>query len=339
MLEQLIETIETLKARIREHRQSLADSESRTRTALIDPLLGALGWDVANPNLVQIEPKTQQGWADYALLAAGGKRVIAYVEAKKLGSKTNAMGQVVAYAVQENIGARSRVRHCVTTDGDQWVVYDVFDQRELVSASVANDEPEECVLTLLSLWRRSIDEGRWNSASSPIFAPEQETSAGNVSQPVPREPPPVTLRTTAPSPPPVTTASGGAGFEPLPEPADAKRKTGPAVVRFPDGQEGAAGNSWIGLLRATAEWLYDTGRITPETTPIISYQDRSGTFYILNRDGKQSTGVEFPHSQIGARGEYFLNVGGNTLFVVSRTRRLLEHFGVEPNTIQVHYDR
>ena len=48
-LDDLVKVIETLQQRIRDHGDSLRQNEIRTRVALIDPLLTALGWDVADP--------------------------------------------------------------------------------------------------------------------------------------------------------------------------------------------------------------------------------------------------------------------------------------------------
>ena len=45
LLEPLVSTIETIKGRIATHGASLRQNETRTRAALIDPLLTALGWD------------------------------------------------------------------------------------------------------------------------------------------------------------------------------------------------------------------------------------------------------------------------------------------------------
>ena len=79
----LVQTIETLQKRIKEHGSHIGAYESRTRVTLINPMLSALGWDVDDPSAVEIEPKTDEGWADYALLGSNGKPVI-FVEAKKL---------------------------------------------------------------------------------------------------------------------------------------------------------------------------------------------------------------------------------------------------------------
>ena len=49
MLDDLVSVIETLQQRIREHGATLRENETRTRMALINPLLTALSWDVSDP--------------------------------------------------------------------------------------------------------------------------------------------------------------------------------------------------------------------------------------------------------------------------------------------------
>ena len=84
VLDELVDCVEALKARIASHGYELRENETRTRMALIDPLLHALGWDVSDPGVVMPEHKMSGGWADYALLRPDGKPA-ATVEAKKLG--------------------------------------------------------------------------------------------------------------------------------------------------------------------------------------------------------------------------------------------------------------
>ena len=71
-LDDLVSVIETLQQRIRDHGESLRQNEIRTRAALIDPLLTALGWDVADPGLVMPEYDVSGRKADYALLSGNG---------------------------------------------------------------------------------------------------------------------------------------------------------------------------------------------------------------------------------------------------------------------------
>ena len=83
MLDDLVSVIEALQQRIREHGATLRENETRTRMALIDPLLSALGWDVSDPAMVTPEYNAGSGRADYALMSEGG-RPAALIEAKHL---------------------------------------------------------------------------------------------------------------------------------------------------------------------------------------------------------------------------------------------------------------
>ena len=138
-LDDLVGVIETLKARLHTHRQVLQANEIRTRMALIDPLLQALGWDTTDPALVlpEYEVSGQRERADYALLD-GTDKPVALVEAKKLGEQlASHRMQIVNYA---NL---SGVPYAGLTDGNQWELYKVFDpapieDRLLLNISIAD---------------------------------------------------------------------------------------------------------------------------------------------------------------------------------------------------------
>ena len=148
MLDELVDTIETLKARISEHRTALQASEAQTRLSLIDPLLRALGWDTADPALVRPEYDVGVRRADYALLNAEGG-VVVFLEAKRLGeSLTNHRSQVAAYASELGL------RYPALTNGSEWEVYDnslmvPIEQRRILNISISNDDSAKCALKLL----------------------------------------------------------------------------------------------------------------------------------------------------------------------------------------------
>lgn len=73
LLGPLVDAIETVKRRIQEHGANLRENETRTRVALIDPILEALGWDVSDPSAVILEYDVSGRRADYALLRDDGK--------------------------------------------------------------------------------------------------------------------------------------------------------------------------------------------------------------------------------------------------------------------------
>lgn len=154
-LDDLKETIETLRERIRAHRPYLEDYETRTRQVLIDPMLRALGWDVENPDSVEIEYPIEysigRDWADYVLMISG--RPIAVIEAKRLGTPLydKATNQALTYANRDGIP------YMVVTDGDHWQMSAVFKQgrledRILMEFRLTQDKPYDCALQALKIW-------------------------------------------------------------------------------------------------------------------------------------------------------------------------------------------
>ena len=189
MLDKLLETIEMLKARIKEHEGYFlagGKPEARTRAALIDPMLSALEWDVTNPGLVEIEPRTIDGWADYALLGSGGNPVF-FVEAKKLADRNPDMQQVVSYTIRENAQRQAGlVRYCAWTNGDTWEVYDTIDHKVAMKLSISRESAAQCALNFLFLWRRSMRDGCF---SVPLVSsPRPEATPAEPSRPEPEAP-------------------------------------------------------------------------------------------------------------------------------------------------------
>lgn len=95
-------------------------NEAQVKSAVILPVLRALGWNDANPNSVLPEyevPKEQsKGYVDYALLGRRGPLV--FVEAKRIGGiDVNAETQLFKYAVNRGVPI------LILTDGRQWDFY------------------------------------------------------------------------------------------------------------------------------------------------------------------------------------------------------------------------
>ena len=168
LLEPLASTIETIKSRIERHGPSLRQNETRTRAALIDPLLTALGWDTADPALVTPEYRVDVGWADYAL-AGVGNQPVAVIEAKRLGSIVeNHLEQAVGYCIQQGIA------YAGVTDGNRWQLYRTFEpvplaEKLVLDVSIATTAPHESALKLLLLWRPNLASGRPVAANEPIL--------------------------------------------------------------------------------------------------------------------------------------------------------------------------
>ena len=313
MLEDLVMTIESLKKRIRDHREDIQNYESRTRVTLIDPVLCVLGWDVSNPGIVTIEPKGPDGWADYALLGNNGRTIVIFVEAKKLSDRDAPISQTVGYAVTENIQNNANVRYCASTNGDTWELYDIIAQKSVMKTSIFSEDAAKCAFKLLGLWRGSMADGAYDIAIEPV--------APTVTIPV--EPP---TPTPTPTPTPGEWVALNEGFDPNGKPA-------PKSLRLPNGQEINI-NSWRALIIQTATWLHSVGKLTKENCQILSWETAKSAAnrYILSNDGKHVDGTEFWHPYPIAD-NLILEIHLSSREVVRRTTRLLEKCDQDPSQI------
>ncbi|HUW18916.1 MAG TPA: DUF5655 domain-containing protein [Sedimentisphaerales bacterium] len=114
----IVRCIEELRKKLEKHRRDDL-KELPTRTILIDPLLEALGWDVRDPEEVELEYPTIDGKSvDYAPKI--NRKPVLFVEAKPLNdplTDVKSITQVVGYA------ANAGVEWCVLTNGVTYKVY------------------------------------------------------------------------------------------------------------------------------------------------------------------------------------------------------------------------
>lgn len=312
LLDNLVGIIELLKERIATHGASLRENETRTRMALIDPLLQALGWDVSDPEMVTPEYSVGASRADYALLTPTGNPS-ALVEAKKLDeSLASHRMQMLNYA---NI---SGIPHAGLTDGNHWEMYTVFDQapieqRRILNVSIANTPAHESALKLRLLWRPNLASGQPVTADFPISG-LVEGPLGELSD--------------------RSTLDTGRGVDterliPLamfkPNPGDKP----PIVVQFPDGEQRSIA-TWRDVLIQPAEWLVATGRLNSSDFPL---SDSNGMSFI-NSSPHTPWGTEFRTFR-EISGGIFLNVNWTNFNMVKRTINLVRRFGVSPESIQL----
>ena len=182
MLDGLVETVEKLKERIREHGALIGRYEARTRVSLIDPMLYALGWDIGNPAHVAIEPRTDAdagpdlpkrgGGSDYALLGAAGKTVL-LIEAKKLEvtRERDPIAQLGSYVMRSNLRSAYKVPFGAWTNGDIWTVIDVMNSQIVLETRISSDGAADCAFKLLGLWRRSLID---SSLRTPVKLPSDK---------------------------------------------------------------------------------------------------------------------------------------------------------------------
>ncbi len=123
-LSNLREVLSEVRAKALPYKTTLWSNEAATRAALIDPVLKALGWDIANPNMVEVE-KTLGGAnslrLDYALFNDSNE-IKAIVEAKSSSQILGNHAQtLVSYAFQ------FKVKSLFLTNGTVWHHYTKFD--------------------------------------------------------------------------------------------------------------------------------------------------------------------------------------------------------------------
>ena len=68
---QIKSTISSVINRAEIHGNHIAEYETRTKYAFIDPVLRALEWDLADPKHVKLEFEIEEGRVDYALFKSG----------------------------------------------------------------------------------------------------------------------------------------------------------------------------------------------------------------------------------------------------------------------------
>lgn len=311
MLENLVNCIESLRARIREHRSTLAKSETRTRTALIDPLLRELGWDVSDPSLVTPEYRVSGGSADYALLDHSGSPS-AVVEAKKLGEP------LAGHRMQMlNYANASGIKYAGLTNGNDWELYDVFQpvelhERRLLDLSLSDASASKSALELLLLWRTNLAIEKPTKANAPILDVEQTRSKNDDRQSSPDSSP--------------RSSSDWISLSEYNPPA---KTPPPKAIRFWDNKHKTL-ETWSDILLFVVEKLHAEGRLTSDRVPIGS-TDKT---YIVNTKAEHPKGKPFAHHKTVAD-TLFINMNLNAGQVRSNTRNLLEHCSISPASVHL----
>jgi len=142
----LCEVLKEVKRLAREHSPK---NETHTRIMLIDPVLKALGWDVANPHLVEVEKHLESGrnprYADYILKAKKPRKPI-IVEAKKLGDLLDNKEQILYYA------NRVKSESIFLTDGLKWHHFTNFDASNLIPIEIHLGTTEDVDLPVVAAY-------------------------------------------------------------------------------------------------------------------------------------------------------------------------------------------
>jgi predicted transport protein len=174
MMKDVVKAIETLRVQLERHRHG-GLKEYPTRTIFIDPLLFSLGWDVRDPDEVELEYPTVDGKSvDYAMKL--NRKPVILLEAKQLTDPLDdvkSITQVVGYAANDG------VEWCVLTNGVRYKVYKAsekasapdkllfevtIDPRDSTGLSV-----EQIATQLHRLSRDSMAEGVLDRLGTEIF--------------------------------------------------------------------------------------------------------------------------------------------------------------------------
>lgn len=168
MLDDLQAVIEQLQNMIKTRDDYLSGKETRTRQVLIDPLLQQLGWEVSDPDAVQLEYGIEKKRADYALMS--NARPVAVIEAKPLGNslERGVITQVITYAVEDTIP------YIIVTNGDRWEMYEVFkevdlEDKKLMEFELSQQPAHEIALQVLRIWKPNLASGKPKKAMKPVL--------------------------------------------------------------------------------------------------------------------------------------------------------------------------
>lgn len=315
LLEPLVSVLSEVKERLQRHNQELRQSEALTRSALIDPVLRALGWNTEDPDLARPEYSVSGGKADYALLSPGGK-VTAFIEAKSLSQSLEQdrdIDQLLRYAFTDGIP------YGVLTNGSHWHACDLkipgvaMKERRILETSVADAEPYQCALQLLYLWRPNLASGQ----PVPANVPPMPAAA------MPIAPPP-NPAPAQPEPAPASNISASAGWTPLSQINPGTYASPPKAMRFPGGEIRTV-KSWRGVMLESVGRLVNDGTLTAQQLPI------RGLGFIQSepqnaRDYHSISGNVYVNRKMGAER------------VVDSIRRLLKHFNINPETVELSFE-
>ena len=318
-LDDLQSVIEKLQDMIETHRGYLSRHETRTRQVLIDPLLRELGWDVSDPEAVQLEYRVGQQWADYALMS--DNQPVAVIEAKRLGRglEEDEIMQVLNYANRDGID------YMIVTDGDHWEMYEVFkrgtlEERLLMKFQLSQQPFHKNVLQALEMWKPNlIFDGSPTETAESIVVPPKPASDQPGSESSKQQPQPL----------PVDSPKGQ--WYTLASERRYPSFTKPIRLQIGTDIEQSA-TSWKTVVQEVIAWLIDTEKLTDNHFPIEIKEKTFISHEAVNRDGTPfKDPQQLPKGFILQRG---LEMPWNQW---ERLRELLDQLQVDTSAIQVFY--
>lgn len=323
-LDKLVNCIETLKSRIENHRNSLQASEMRTRVALIDPLLRTLGWDVADPSMVEYEAfvdekKQFKDRADYVLISSNNgqnNEKVAILEAKKLDTL---LEDDQIYWQIERYAGLAGTRYSGITDGNVWRLYSrssikIRDHEKILDVTINSTPNVETALKLLVLWHPNLETGDPVEAGKPILIKPQSELAT----------PPASIPKAIPPDP--------SNWVPISNFKANPKSAPPQFIRTWDGSELPI-KYWNEILVCVVKKLYDTKRLTDRDIPILFGPNSKR--YIVHTEPIHVNGSKFHSPKKIAGTPLVVEALGSGNGVVDSSKKLLKRYEIDPSMVQL----
>lgn len=155
----LKEIIKLVTDRIKKYRTLYERNEMAIRSQIIDSVLRGLGWDIENPEEVQPDVSTEEGFPDYSLFKEGKK--VLFIEAKKLSidiEQREVIRQLAKYCFGEGM------KYGALTNGAIWILFRAFQEgttmaeRTVWKTDIENDEITAIVRKLNTISKDNIGE-------------------------------------------------------------------------------------------------------------------------------------------------------------------------------------
>ncbi len=313
-LDSLQRLIEKLRKTIEAHRGYLAENENRTRQVLIDPLLRKLGWDVSNPNMVQLEYSVNQQRADYALMSKDKPRAV--VEAKRLGSDLgdDQIMQALNYANWDGID------YMIVSDGDRWEMYEVFkrgplNKRLLMKLELSQQPADKNASQAWAMRKPNL------TSKAPDFNPPKPAMDRSKSQSNKQQQkkliidPPTNLEKRY-------TLTSERRYP---------RYTKPIRLKIGDYIEEPV-KHWREVIHRIVVWLVDEERLNDNHCPI-----ETGKWTFVNSEAVNRDGTPFKNPRQLPKG-FILHRGLSTKAQWRGLRKMLDQLQVDTSAIQVLYE-
>jgi len=272
------------------YKKSLHSNEDATRAALVDPVIRALGWNIGNPNMVEVEKtlnSTKQSRVDYALFDGNGT-IKAIVEAKPLSQNLSShVQQLVQYAFG------FKVTSLFLTNGLVWHHYTEFSPSNFAPKRVL-DLSSEDLIEVAAYLVQELDAAKFWQVQPDVDVLAQDVNQLRSDLIGLQQQVRLLMAGEKPSPQPVPPSSHWIDLDNIP---DAK-KTRPSSLRLPDGTVVVV-RYWRDVLTETSKYV-----LMHVSNIAIPLSDKSGMTIKLLDTIKPSKGSAFITTQYNGQNIY-----------------------------------